>query len=79
MRRSLTDGLAVVVRRIGHCGHRTSLPQDFHIWGYIKYMIYERKLSRREEIYHRIFDVARRMNDPDVVRKVQIILNLKYP
>jgi hypothetical protein len=45
----------------------------------MKSMVYERKVNPREELHHRIFDAARRMNDPDALRKVQNILNLKYP
>jgi hypothetical protein len=77
MSSSLTDGLVVVVSRIVHCGRRTSLP--YIIGLHKKNMVYGRKENRREELHHRIFDAERCMNDPDVLRKVQIILNFKYP
>jgi hypothetical protein len=43
--------------------------------------VYERRINRRAElrVHNRIFVAARRMNDPDVLRKFQIILNFKYP
>jgi hypothetical protein len=78
MSRYLTNGLDVVVRRIGHCSHQTSLLPDLHVWGYMKYMVYEHKVNRRKE-HHPIFDAARCMNDPHVLCKVQIILNFIYP
>jgi hypothetical protein len=79
MSRSLPDGLVVVVCKTGHCGHRTSLPQNFNAWGFTKKMVRERKVNGREELHERIFDAARRKNDPDVVRKVKNILNFKHP
>jgi hypothetical protein len=78
MNSSLTNGLVVVICRIGQHGHRTSLPLDFHVWGYMKNMVSECKVNRREELY-KIFDAERHMNDPDVPLKVQIIPNLKCP
>jgi hypothetical protein len=68
----LTDRLVVVILKIGHCGHRTSL--HFYVWGYMKRTAYERKVNRTDELH-----AARRMTGPDVLRKVQAILNLKYP
>jgi hypothetical protein len=43
--------------------------------------VYERRLNRRAElrVHNRIFVATRRMNDHDVLRKFQIILNFKYP
>jgi hypothetical protein len=46
---------------------------------YMKSMVYDRKVNRREEVHNRIFDAARRMIDTDVLRKIQFMLNLKYP
>jgi hypothetical protein len=43
----------------------------------MKSMVYERKVSGREELRHRSFDAAKRMNDPGVLWKVQIILNFR--
>lgn len=67
---SLTDGLVVMFRRIGHCDHRNSL---------LDFIVYERKVNRREKLHDRFFDTSRRMNDPTVVHKIEIIFNLKYP
>jgi hypothetical protein len=50
-----------------------------HFPCYVKNIAYGCKENRREELHHRIFNAARRMNDPDVLRKIQIIFNLKYP
>jgi hypothetical protein len=52
---------------------------DFHVWGYMKNMVYECKLNRRQELLHQTFYAERCMNDPDVSLKVQIFLNFKYP
>jgi hypothetical protein len=41
--------------------------------------LYERKVNRREELRDWIVCAERRMNDPDFLRKVPIILNFKYP
>jgi hypothetical protein len=49
-----------------------------HSPGYMRNMAYEHKVNRGEEL-HQIFYAERRMNDPDVLRKVQNILNLKFP
>jgi hypothetical protein len=78
MSRSLTDGLVVAVFRIGHRGRQTSLLQISKC-GFFKNMACGRKVNRREEPLHRFFDAARRMNDPDVLRQIQTILNFKYP
>jgi hypothetical protein len=50
---SLIYGLIVVISRIGRCGHRTSLPKIRK-----KDMAHERKVNRKEELHHRIIDVA---------------------
>jgi hypothetical protein len=44
----------------------------------MKNMGNEHKENTREELHHQIFNAARCMNDPDVLHKVQIILNFKY-
>jgi hypothetical protein len=58
MSRYLTDGLVVVVHRIGHCSHQTSLSLDFLVWGYLKNMVCEHKVNRRGERHHYIFYAA---------------------
>lgn len=62
MSRSLTDGLVVVLRRIGHCRSQTSLILVHG--GYVKNMMFERKVNWRGKHHHQIFDAARRMNNP---------------
>jgi hypothetical protein len=42
----------MVVRKTGHCGHRTSLPLDLHMGDYMKNMVYERKVNRANEMEH---------------------------
>jgi hypothetical protein len=50
-----------------------------HSHSYVKNMGQEQKVNTREELHHWIFNAKRCMNDTDVLCKVQIILNLKYP
>jgi hypothetical protein len=57
MSSSLNGGLVVVVRRIGHCVHRTSLSLIS-----VEIVVHERKVNRKDEQYHRIVVAARRMN-----------------
>jgi hypothetical protein len=78
MSSSLTNGLVVVIRKIGHRGHRTSLSLGCHVWGFMKNKVYEGKVNITDELYNRILDAARRRNEPDV-RKVHIIPKFKYP
>jgi hypothetical protein len=78
MSSSLADGFIAVVRRIGHRDHRTSVPLDIHIWGYMKNMVHERKVYRGEVLHLQIFNVARRKNYPDVLRfKSSSISNIR--
>jgi hypothetical protein len=63
MSSSLTDGLVVVVLRIGHCGHRTSLPQIS-----IKSMLHERKSNKRRNYIIEF-----------LMLQDAFILNFKYP
>jgi hypothetical protein len=53
----------------------------FHVWSYKKNMVYESKIYIREEllVHHQIVDAARSINNPDVLRYVQIIFSFKYP
>jgi hypothetical protein len=77
MSSSLTDGLAVVIGRIDHHGHRTSLA-TFSCTGLHENMVYERNENRSEELLFWTADAERRMIDPDVPFKFQIIMNFKY-
>jgi hypothetical protein len=66
----LTTGLVVVVCRISHYSHGTSLPKLHEKYGI--------QMQNREVLHHCIFDAARCVDDLDVLCKVQIILNFKY-
>jgi hypothetical protein len=85
MSSSLTDGLVKVVHRIDHFGYWTSLPVDFRVWNYMRNMGYECRVNGERNYFIRFFmlqeysNPVRCRNDPDVLRKVQIILNFKYP
>lgn len=57
MTSSLTAGLVVEVRRIGHWGLRTSLP-----WFMQKNTACEFKQNRRQELHNRVCNAARRIN-----------------
>jgi len=45
-------------------------PLDYHVWGYMKAMVYEQKVNTREELVHRILSAARSINNAAVLRKV---------
>jgi hypothetical protein len=49
---------------------------DFHVWDYIKNMVYECKVNRREELLHRIFYAKRCMNDPDVPHQPEFKISI---
>jgi hypothetical protein len=49
MGNSLTSGTAMVACRIGHHGHWISI-LDFHVWAYMKNMVYEHMLDTEDEI-----------------------------
>jgi hypothetical protein len=36
---------------------------DFHVWGYMKNMVYQCKVNRGDKLLRFNFDVERRMND----------------
>jgi hypothetical protein len=76
---SLIPGLVVVVRRVVHCGRRTSLLPDFLYRVTWKNMAYERKRKTGDFPTSTIWFAGRSVDGPDVPRKVQIILKLKYP
>ena len=45
-------------------------PLNYHVWGYIKAMVYAHKVNTREELFQRILSAARRINNAAVLRKV---------
>jgi len=45
---------------------------DFFVWAYMRNMVYERKVCTRDELLQRIFDVAARVNDAALLRKVTL-------
>ena len=45
-------------------------PLDYHMWGYMKAMVYEHKVNTREELLQRILSAARSINNAAVLRKV---------
>ena len=44
-------------------------PLDYHMWGYMKAMVYEQKVNTREELHQRILSAARSINNAAVLRK----------
>jgi hypothetical protein len=65
MNNSMTDESAMVV-----CTNGTLCLIDFHMWGYIKNMVYEQNVGTRDELLQQIFDAARCVNDITVLCKV---------
>ena len=45
-------------------------PLDYHVWGYVKAMVYTHKVSTREELLQRILSTARSINNAAVLRRV---------
>jgi hypothetical protein len=45
-------------------------PLDYHVWGYMKAMVYAHKVNTRKELLQRILSAARSINKPAVLRKV---------
>jgi len=43
---------------------------DYHVWGYMKAMVYARKVNTREELLQRILSAARSTNNAAVLRNV---------
>jgi hypothetical protein len=37
----------------------------------VPYMVCEGEVNRREKLHYRIFDATSRMNDPEILRKIQ--------
>jgi hypothetical protein len=44
-------------------------PLDYHVWGYLKAMVYAHKLNTREYLIQRIFSAARSINNVTALRK----------
>jgi hypothetical protein len=45
-------------------------PLDYHVWGYLKAMVYSHKLNTREELLQRILSAARSIYNAAALRKV---------
>jgi len=45
-------------------------PLDYHVWGYMKAIVYAHKLNTREELLQGILTSARSINNAAVLRKV---------
>jgi hypothetical protein len=45
-------------------------PFDYHVWGYMKAMVYAHKVNTREELFQRILSAARSINNAAVLHKV---------
>jgi len=45
-------------------------PLDYHVWGYMKPMVYAHKVNTREELLQRILSTARSTNNTAVLFKV---------
>ena len=45
-------------------------PLDYHVWGYMKAMVYAHKVNMREELLQRILSAARTIKNAAVLRKV---------
>jgi hypothetical protein len=43
---------------------------DFHMWSYMRNMVYEHKVVTRDEVLQQIFDAAKYVNDATVLHKV---------
>jgi hypothetical protein len=70
MSSSLTGGLVVIICRIGHHSHQTSL--CWPSYTYMKNMVHECTMEWWEELLHQIFDAVRCMNDSDTLCKVYV-------
>ena len=45
-------------------------PLDYHVWSYMKAMVYAHQMNTREELLQRILGAARSINNAVVLRKV---------
>jgi len=64
-------------RWIGHGGAQNWPPRspdlnplDYHVWGYMKDVVYAHKVNTREELLQRILSAARSINNAAVLRRV---------
>jgi len=64
------DGLVVAVHRIGHQRSPDLNSLGYHVWGYMKAMVYAHKVNTRQELLQRILSAAKSINNPAVLRKV---------
>jgi len=46
---------------------------DFHVWGYVKNMVYECKMDTRDELLQQIFNV------PSALMTLQFFIKLHFP
>jgi len=44
-------------------------PLDYHVWGYMKAMVYAHKVNTREELLQRILSATRSIDNAAVLRK----------
>jgi hypothetical protein len=61
-----TDGLAMEICRNDQHWTPDLILLDFHVWGYIKNMVYECKVNASKKLPHCIFNAEKHMNDTDV-------------
>jgi len=45
-------------------------PLDYHVWGYMKAMVYAQKVNMRQELLQQTLSSARSINNAAVLRKV---------
>jgi len=45
-------------------------PLDYHVWGYMKAMVYEHKVNTSEKLLQKILSTARSINNTEVFCKV---------
>ena len=67
---SQIDGLVVAVTQNLPTRSPDLNPLDYHVWGYMKAMMYAHKVNTREELLQRILSAARSIDNAAVLRKV---------
>ena len=67
---SQIDGLVVAVTQNLPTRSSDLNPLDYHMWGYMKAMMFACKVNTREELLQRILSAARSINNAAVLRKV---------
>ena len=45
-------------------------PLDYHVWGYMKAMVYEHKVTTSEELFQQILSAARSINNTTLICKI---------